>query len=202
MQNTIETAKIVNELFKSLTAIFPAFPQAWPNQETFEQAKAEWVKAFLEVNLHQLEKIKVGVKKFRLLAKPFVPSPGEFIAMCNPTAEDMGFPAVHIAYKEACDRRLEGDEKIWSHTVVKQAWSDTGSHELKTLTQKESFPMFQRNYEIAIRKFMNGEIMTPAKKAIEEYKPITPEVAKKSIRDLLNSLKGGYVDRHPKPENN
>lgn len=190
MDKEFDTARIVNELFKTLTAIFPAFKNAWPDNETFSQAKAEWVKAFEEVNLHQIEKIKLGVKRYRLLAKPFAPSPGEFISMCNPTAEDMGFPSVHMAYKEACDRRMELEDKIWTHAVVKQAWSDTGSHELKSLSQKDSYPMFKRNYEIAIKKFLNGELMTPAPKAIKHYKPSTPEVARSALRELLNSLKG------------
>jgi hypothetical protein len=76
--------KLINDLFVVFQSIFPAFKQAWPTQSEFENSKREWIKAFKLVNLCDLETIKIGVNKFRLLENPFVPSPGQFIAMCKP----------------------------------------------------------------------------------------------------------------------
>lgn len=75
--------KVVNKLFKTFTTIFPAFRQAWPSQNDFEAAKREWMKAFKLAKLTDVEKIKRGVDKYRLAETPFVPSPGQFIAMCD-----------------------------------------------------------------------------------------------------------------------
>lgn len=81
---TEEDYKIVNKLFLTFQSIFPAFKQAWPTETEFENAKREWMKAFKQVGLKDIEIIKMGVAKFRLLETPFVPSPGQFIAMCKP----------------------------------------------------------------------------------------------------------------------
>ena len=75
--------KIVNDLFVVFQSIFPAFKQAWPTATEFENAKREWVKAFKYAGIIDIEAIKLGVNKFRVLETPFVPSPGQFIAMCK-----------------------------------------------------------------------------------------------------------------------
>ena len=80
---TEQNYKIVNKLFKTFVTIFPAFRQAWNTQNDFEAAKREWMKAFKLANLTDIEKIKRGVDKYRLAPTPFVPSPGQFIAMCD-----------------------------------------------------------------------------------------------------------------------
>lgn len=76
--------KIVNRLFEVFQGIFPAFKQAWPTETEFEIAKREWMKAFKQVGLNDTEMIAIGVSKFRLMPTPFVPSPGQFIALCTP----------------------------------------------------------------------------------------------------------------------
>lgn len=84
--NTAEeekTAEIVNKLFLTMQAIFPAFQKAWPTEKEFEMAKVQWVKAFIESNLKDIEDIKRGIANYRKLATPFVPSPGQFIQMCK-----------------------------------------------------------------------------------------------------------------------
>lgn len=74
---------LVNELFKTLIRIFPAFKQAWPTADEFEGAKREWMKAFKLAKLMDSIAIQRGVDKYRLAPTPFVPSPGQFIAMCG-----------------------------------------------------------------------------------------------------------------------
>lgn len=80
---TQDDYQLVNELFKTIIGFFPAFKQAWPADAEFEQAKREWMKAFKQVGLNDMDDIKRGVDKFRILANPFVPSPGQFIEMCK-----------------------------------------------------------------------------------------------------------------------
>ena len=74
---------LVNELFKTLIRIFPAFKQAWPTSDEFEGAKREWMKAFKLAKLTESASIQRGIDKYRLSPTPFVPSPGQFIAMCG-----------------------------------------------------------------------------------------------------------------------
>jgi hypothetical protein len=74
---------VINELFKTFSEIFPAFRQAWRSQNEFEGAKRQWMKAFKLAKLIELQAIQRGVDKYRLAPTPFVPSPGQFIAMCG-----------------------------------------------------------------------------------------------------------------------
>lgn len=80
---TEEDYKIVNRLFITFQTIFPAFRHAWGTEAEFENAKREWMKCFKEFGLTDLEAIKRGVNKFRGASSPFVPTPGQFLKMCE-----------------------------------------------------------------------------------------------------------------------
>ena len=82
LQVTPQTAEVVNDLFRRLRGIFPAWRQAWPSTEALDAAKAEWIKEFADEGIRTLEQIEFGIQKCRKLKKPFAPSVGEFIAMC------------------------------------------------------------------------------------------------------------------------
>lgn len=192
MDDEIKTEELINLAFKAMCRIFPTFYKAWPTQEEFEGAKREWYKAFMQARLNRVEQIRYGIEKYRLLPNPFVPSPGQFIAMCKPTAEDLGLPSVHLAYREACLNSHPQAEKKWSHDAIYHAAKETGFHQLSTLPQAQSFVMFERNYEIITRKLLTGEVLTAIPKAIEnkEIVKITPGLAQSTLKGMLDKLKG------------
>ncbi len=162
------TAKIIDRLFLRLCGIFPAFRQAWPSQEEYNSAKYEWTTAFVSAKLSDVNKIKFGLDKFKGLKNPFVPTPGQFIAMCNPSPGEMGMPSMHMAYKEACENSHPSvKNKEWSHPTVHHAWKECGSYNLSNWAQVQSRPLFERNYEIACRLFSNGEKLHKIDLAIE-----------------------------------
>lgn len=78
-----ETGLLINQLFIRLCALFPAFKQAWPNQEVYNCAKRMWTAAFIESGLNNWQEIEKGLLKFSLLTNPFVPTAGQFIQMCK-----------------------------------------------------------------------------------------------------------------------
>lgn len=78
------TIDIVNALFERIVAINPAFRQAWPTEHEFKMTKKEWVIAFIEAKLSDVEQIKRGLSEMRLSTSPFIPSPGQFIQWCRP----------------------------------------------------------------------------------------------------------------------
>ncbi|WP_084611431.1 replication protein P [Zooshikella ganghwensis] len=122
-----------------------------------DKAKSEWTKAFLENNITQIEQVKVGLRKVRKDPSPYFPSCGQFISWCQPGPEDFGLPMVHTAYNEACQNASSSTNAVWSHNAVYAAARATGWFELRSRTEKEVFPLFKRNYEIACRKVMAGE---------------------------------------------
>lgn len=149
---TPQTAEVVNELFRRLRGIFPAWRQAWPSTEALDAAKAEWIKEFADVGIRTLEQIEFGVQKCRKMSKPFAPSVGEFIAMCTPTAEDFGMPAAADAWMEA----LIG---AYSHDGVRIAANETGIFDLRAAKQddKSLRARFDRSYAIVIRRAQEGQ---------------------------------------------
>lgn len=157
---TPQTAEVVNDLFRRLRGIFPAWRQAWPSTEALDAAKAEWIKEFADEGIRTLEQIEFGIQKCRKLKKPFAPSVGEFIAMCVPSPEDFGMPAPADAWLEA----LMG---TFSHEAVKLASEATGLFDLRAAKQEDKGlrARFDRNYEVILRRArasqpLDGKIAT------------------------------------------
>jgi len=149
---TSETAEVVNDLFRRLRGIFPAWRQAWPSTEALAAAKEEWIKEFAAEDIRTLEQIEFGIQKCRKLSKPFAPSVGEFIAMCTPSAEDFGMPTPADAWMEA----LIG---TYSHEGVRIAANETGIFDLRAAKQEDKSlrARFERNYTIVIRRAQDGQ---------------------------------------------
>ena len=149
---SLETAEVVNDLFRRLRGIFPAWRQAWPSTEALAAAKEEWIKEFASEGIRTLEQIEFGIEKCRKLKKPFAPSVGEFIAMCQPTPEDFGMPAPADAWIEA----LMG---MYSHEGVKIAAVATGLFDLRSAQQNDKGlqARFDRAYQIVLRRAQEGE---------------------------------------------
>lgn len=152
LQVTPQTAEVVNDLFRRLRGIFPAWRQAWPSTEALDAAKAEWIKEFAEEGIRTLEQIEFGIQKCRKLKKPFAPSVGEFIAMCVPGPEDFGMPIVADAWIEA----LMG---VYSHEAVKFAAEATGLFDLRSAKQEDKGlrQRFDHNYAVVIRRAQAGQ---------------------------------------------
>lgn len=149
---TPQTVEVVNDLFRRLRGIFPAWRQAWPSTEALDAAKAEWIKEFADAGIRTLEQIEFGIQKCRKLKKPFAPSVGEFIAMCAPGPEDFGMPAIGDAWIEAL-------MTTYSHEAVELAAEATGLFDLRGARQEDKGlrARFDRNYEIILRRAQAGQ---------------------------------------------
>jgi hypothetical protein len=95
LQNKIPPVvkSIVDNLFDQLAFVFPAWKYTWDTEEKIKGAKKEWVKAFYENDIKTKEQIAHGLKKARKMDSDFLPSCGKFVSWCNPTPEDLGYPA-------------------------------------------------------------------------------------------------------------
>ncbi|NMZ13291.1 Replication protein P [Pseudomonas proteolytica] len=149
---TPQTVEVVNDLFRRLRGIFPAWRQAWPSTEALDAAKAEWIKEFADAGIRTLEQIEFGIQKCRKLKKPFAPSVGEFIAMCVPGPEDFGMPSVAGAWMEAL-------METYSHNGVKIAAVATGLFDLRSAKQEDKGlrQRFDHNYAVVIRRAQEGQ---------------------------------------------
>jgi hypothetical protein len=155
-----KTAQIINALFEKIIRIKPAFKQGWPTETEFQMAKREWVNAFKRANITSLERVKRGIERLADAEKSFLPSPGEFIAMCNPTLAEMGWPERAEAFNSAVRKTYDLKYKVDSpaHPAVDAARKMTGAL-IFGRGDKVSEPIFIKNYEMARDRFLNGEAL-------------------------------------------
>lgn len=104
-----QTAKIVNDLFKRLEGIIPAFDQGRSPQK-MEQIKREWVKEFMAQRLSDLTTIERGLSKLRSEGLTFLPPVAHFITLCR------GVPELKywddIKAEEALNREMKSDNEL------------------------------------------------------------------------------------------
>ena len=187
-----EAIELVNELFETFQAIFPAFKQSWPNKAIYARAKAEWVKCFIDCEITNASVIKNGVKKVRSIGGIFVLSPGEFVKLCKPSPEEMGAPSIDSAYNEACTKYHPsyGPNKNWSHPAVKHAAERYGC-EIHKGTIKETKSKFEKMYLESCQQYQDGKILNQ----LEDKNKDTPE-----NRMLFQELFGGGLYKGKKPD--
>lgn len=187
-KSTEEVERFIDWLFDDLQSILPAFKQAWPSQPDYEKSKRSWALAFTESNLKSFDQIKIGLRMLRSSTNPFVPTAGQFIGMCKPTPNKLGIPSIEQSYNEACKNSHPSVDKKWTHKAVYHAWKQTGSHLLSTYPRKNSFPVFERNYQATVQMILDGKELTEIPIAIKDgtnEKKITKSVG----HDALIGLK-------------
>lgn len=152
------TIDVVNALFKELQAIFPAWKQAWPTDDALDSAKRSWIKAFIVEGITQLEQIRFGVERCRSLGTDFMPSVGRFIKLCQPTPEMLGIPPHDKAFREALENSHPSrfGDRTWSHPAVRHAALQCEMHNLGDLIPEMASEVFDRAYEITIRRLVVG----------------------------------------------
>ena len=137
------------------------------------------------------EQLGVGLAVCVRRADPWPPTLPEFLVLCTPTAEDLGLPTVDAAYREAV---MADRDHIWSHPAVFVAARNAGSFKLRTLPEAKSGPLFERAYEIVVRRVLAGEQFTaPVPQALDKLptpaRPETVQSALASMRAALGSRK-------------
>ncbi|PJX60173.1 MULTISPECIES: replication protein P [unclassified Klebsiella] len=86
-----KTAEIFNELFRQLLAVFPALASKTP--EEMNEMRRQWLLAFKENGIVSMEQINAGMRVARKQDRPFMPSPGQFVAWCkSESAVSAGLP--------------------------------------------------------------------------------------------------------------
>ena len=184
------TASVVNSLFAELQCIFPAWKQAWPDEDSLKAAKRSWIKGFMAAGINSLEQIRFGIQQCRRSGGDFAPSVGRFIKWCEPTPEMLGLPDAAKAYREACANAHPAAERNWSHPAVHHAACETGFYELANLPEERSHKLFERNYAITVRAVMTGEPLREIPLALPETVTVcTPEIGVAALAALRAKVK-------------
>lgn len=153
------TTRVVNALFLELQAIFPAWKQAWPDDDALMAAKRSWIKSFAAAGINTLEQIRFGIQKCRLLGTDFAPSSGKFIKLCQPTPEEMGIPPLARALAEALENfhPSRAGARHWTHAAVRHAALQCEAQNLGSMEVERAEKVFARAYDMTIRMLVAGE---------------------------------------------
>jgi hypothetical protein len=185
------TASVVNSLFAELQCIFPAWKQAWPDEDSLKAAKRSWIKGFMAAGINSLEQIRFGIQQCRQSGGEFAPSVGRFIKWCEPTPEMLGLPDAAKAYREACANAHPAADRKWTHPAVHHAACETGFYELANLTEERSRALFDRNYAITVRMVLTGQPLREIPLALPEAVTVrTPEVGRANLQKLREMFQG------------
>lgn len=180
-------ARAVGKLLEQLKLIFPAWKRSFPTADAERRAGMEWTKALVEADCVDREQLARGMKVARRQDIPFFPSPGMFIKWCELTPESMGLPTLAIAIMEVARQRF-------THPAVELAYKAT-RFESQTLSEADYRPVFQRAYEIQVRRVMNGEDLQadimkalPTREEIQHGREYYRDVGRKGLDSLRKQL--------------
>ena len=197
----------VNQLFRGLQAIFPAWRQAFDSDEAVAEAKRQWTIGLIEAGLTSADAIKAGLSRARRSKNPFIPSVGQFIGWCQEARKEvLGLPNEDSAYAQvklyairSRGNLMPGEDPPVIHPAVYWAYQNIDDlHHWKTAAKvDEHREMFISKYRIAQEKALQGFEFPAPPVLLRDYsdvmRPVTPEDRERSKQILaeMKSLFGG-----------
>ncbi len=198
----VETKLLFNKIFKELVVIYPAWKQAFSDQEAIDNSKRLWAKQIKRHNINQWEIIEDALSACVDAGGAFIPEVGVFIGYCRDAAlkrsgglETMkaykqlqGHYAKPIEHREPCDLN-----RLVYHTISQVDFDVMG---FKVMRTKDAVEYFSDHYQETLKHALaGGEIKEPIKRAhrIENPSGITPlkqnqeagNAALDGLKDLL-----------------
>lgn len=189
-------AEFVNEAFKQLKAIFPAWTAALKTQDEESEMRRQWLRGFVEAQITSWEEIHAGLAMCRSHNSPFLPSIGQFIQWCRIAADDLsGLPSESEALSAMMQELARPqDIRDWTrhHPTVFMAYRKRQSFDWKTYSYRDLKLAFSDTWA-EVKKIVkdgfdfNNALPKPADvKANYTETPISKEVAAKKTSELLS----------------
>ena len=119
---TPDAAEYINEVFKRITAICPAWKQAFSNSEELAAIKKEWMTGFFDSNIRSKQSVDFAMSKLRDSGEAFIPPVGRFIEWCRDGAMPEGTKNTLQAYKEVIAYQCLPREKRQPSTLSQETW--------------------------------------------------------------------------------
>ncbi len=112
-----QVAHVINGVFTQLLAAFPA-SLANRDQHEINEIRRQWVMAFRENGITTMDQVNAGMRVARRQERPFLPSPGQFVAWCKAEeAAAAGLPNVNdlvdLVYEYCRGRGLYPDAESY-----------------------------------------------------------------------------------------
>jgi len=128
-----QVAQIINGVFSQLLATFPA-SLANRDQNELNEIRRQWVLAFRENGITTMEQVNAGMRVARRQNRPFLPSPGQFVAWCREEASvNAGLPnvseLVDMVYEYCRKRGLYPDAESYPWKSNAHYWLVTNLYQ-------------------------------------------------------------------------
>ncbi|EPJ5334016.1 replication protein P [Enterobacter cloacae] len=118
-----QTAEIFNALFSALRAAFPASVHTFNDQAEFDELRRQWLLAFHENGINTMEQVNAGLRIARRQKRPFLPSPGQFVAWCREGNGALGITVDDVMseywrWRKLVFRYPTSEQYPWSQPVL------------------------------------------------------------------------------------
>ena len=133
-----------------------------------------------------MEQILQGAKH-AIEHSEYLPTLNRMLECCQQGLSDLGLPAAHDAFIEACQRPSPKSAQPWSHPAVYLAGRDSDWFFLANNTENITWPVFREHYQRWVAAAMRGEALTiPAPEALEQAtaEPLSQEQQLTELRKL------------------
>ena len=138
----------------------------------------------MKSGIFTIEQLRYGIEACRTLETDFAPSVGKFVKLCTPTAEDLGFPADDIAWREVVRHCANPGRHNWSHEAVRLAGEAVGWFNLRcsSIPEETLRKRFDHAYYQLRRRASLGLPLETPRQGIEdqsEGRELTPDQAER-----------------------
>ncbi|OKW80252.1 phage replication protein [Escherichia coli] len=161
-----QVAQIINGVFSQLLATFPA-SLANRDQNELNEIRRQWVMAFRENGITTMEQVNAGMRVARRQERPFLPSPGQFVAWCKQSGGGLGI-TVDQVITEYWDWRNRSFEFTSSEHFP---WSQPVMYHICVELRHRSIERQLTHGELACEA---GDLLDMWEKRVSEGKPIPP----------------------------
>ncbi|EFH6055357.1 TPA: phage replication protein [Escherichia coli] len=161
-----QVAQIINGVFSQLLATFLA-SLANRDQNELNEIRRQWVMAFRENGITTMEQVNAGMRVARRQERPFLPSPGQFVAWCKQSGGALGI-TVDQVITEYWDWRNRSFEFTSSEHFP---WSQPVMYHICVELRHRSIERQLTHGELACEA---GDLLDMWEKRVSEGKPIPP----------------------------
>ncbi|AQA20072.1 hypothetical protein BST95_00145 [Halioglobus japonicus] len=141
---------------------------AYSEASQLNQVKRLWLESLADFPVEQILK---GAKH-AIENSEYLPTLNRMIECCQAGLVELGLPAPHDAYVEACQAPSPKSAQAWSHPAVYLAGRDSEWFFLANNEERLTWPVFRSHYQRYCAAVLRGESLTiPAPEALEKHAP-------------------------------
>ena len=113
-----QVAQVFNGLFNQLRAAFPASMANFREQRDLDEFRRQWLLAFQENGIHTMAQVDAGMRVARSQVRPFLPSPGQFVAWCKQSGGSLGITVDQVIAEYRSFEFASSEQFPWSQPVM------------------------------------------------------------------------------------